>query len=453
MRGAIPGDAPATAQLEVVATVGSSNPRAAVIGFGRSPANRNYLSDGSFDTGATGTVSRPWTVAASPLTGAATSINYLAPGRFGNACAQVVTPATTSTGATSPVYGPFYAGVTYRASIWVKSATGTTSTRLRFGTSSDNISTSGVALSTSWTQKTIDWTPSTTTYVAYVAVEQLAATSTTWQMDWAQVIEVGRLPTLVSQDRGRGGRPGHALLSPHEAGPLTTFTVTSIGGGWPNITGSALRVSSSTTPAVARWRLDPSLSDPQHHTGALEMEVWAWVVSPVTTWTSPKLIASLAGGDAGQSTYTREYGSTGYTPSGGGLHRLGTLAVPINDNAQVDLVLRATCTAMSGNLDIPFVIIVPPHRRVIAAGTPGLMPTVGGGSTTAVQVFEDGLSRVRTFIEPGWSATPGVGQTIEVDPGECELVFAMQASSPTTRPTLNMIRITPTPRWHYLRDE
>lgn len=455
MCGAIPGDAPALVELEVVASAGVfPTPKASVIAFGPRPANRNYLSDGSFDVGVSGNVARPWTVAGvTGITGAATSIQYGTPGRWGAAHAQVVTPASSGVGAACAVYGPFIAGITYRASVWVKATAGTTTTRLIFGVSGSTAASAGVALSSTWTQKTVDWTPTTTTYVAYIAVEQTAATATTWQMDAAEVYEVGRQPTaLVTQTRGRGGRPPAALLSPQEAYSLTTFTETTAGGGYPVLTGSVLQVASSASAAVARWRLDPALLDPSHHTASAEMEVWVWAVAPVTTWTSPKLIASLQGGDAAQPTYTREYGSTGYTPTGGGLHRLGTLAIPLTDNGQVDLVLRATCSAMTGNLQIPWVLLVPPHRRIVAPQSPGLMPVITSGSTSAVQIKEDGLSRVRTFTEPGWSAAPGVGQTLTIDVGECELLYAMMGTSATSHPFLNLLRVTPTPRWHHLRD-
>jgi len=450
-RGDVPGDAPALADLEVVAAVGAfSTPRGAVIGFGREPVARNYLSDGSFDTAVSGTVARPWVVSAvTGVTGAATSISHATPGRFGNACAEIVNPATANTGASAAMYGPFYAGVTYTANVWCRAASATTATRLRLGVNGDIASSSAVALSTTWTLKTVTWTPTTTQLVAYIAVEITAATATTWQIDAAEVYEGTTAPTVTSQTIGRGGRPPYAVLTPMEAHTLSGFAVTATSNSWPDITSTVLRVSSGTS-ATAKWRLDPALIDTAHHTGQVEMEVWAWVEEPATTWTSPRMIASVGGGDVGQRTYTREYGSTGKVGDGE-LQRLGTVSIPAVPGGQVDLVLSFTWSAITGNLDIPWVLLVPPHRRVLAPQTPGLFPSVASGSTTAAQVMSDGLVRVRTYIEPGWSASPGVGQTVTIDPGGLELVYGFQGSA-ATEPALNSIRVTPTPRWHHLRD-
>ncbi|MFN0092892.1 MAG: hypothetical protein ACKVWR_21870 [Acidimicrobiales bacterium] len=191
LRGQIPGDAPARADLHVTPSGGSAAPIWALAAWAPRICDWNRVWNGDWEDDANG-----WSAAAiTGVTGAATSITrQTSAPKYGTANGQLVCPATANTGCTFAIYRRFKIGRTYLALVWVQSA-GTTNARSRLGMNGDIASGTTAALTTTLTLRPVAWTPSADRDVAYFCFEITAATGTTINLDGISVVEA-RIATL-----------------------------------------------------------------------------------------------------------------------------------------------------------------------------------------------------------------------------------------------------------------
>lgn len=465
MYGAIPGDAPAACDL----VVAGGNAPFFMAGWSRRPLGENLAPAGDLDDYPNSHLTDPgdpWSVAAvSGVTGAASSKQTAINGYRSRKCLSVVCPATANTGATLRIARRFKAGTSYTVSAWLKSATGTTNARVRLGVSGDIASTSAAALTTTWVQHTTTWTPTADVDLAYFCAEITAATATTFQVDSVTVYETDRVPTLATQTNGRGGRAPVAVLDAGDGqrlGPGTTY-VTGLGATYRN--GDAIRMTGTSTSSVA-WSVDPDLIDGDDHTGSIEVEVWARIISPAWGSAPGTVVASITS-PSGSASNTREYGSTGQViePSYTNLSRLGTIAVPrtrgIGQPGRSLLTLTVAPGSLSGNLDIDYVILVPARRRALsptgkaATGYPAFLD-----QANAKLIRADLTGYYQDDDATGYGPSSGLGGALlEMEPGEQTFVCTLNqipdradASPAATDESTFRVRWSPTPRWHYLRD-
>lgn len=133
-----------------------------------------------------------WSVSAA-INAAATSITRQASGGYyGSACGRLVTTATNGSGMNWP-FGTsrFTLGRMYRARVWARSVSGSTSARLRLGSSgtpADRGDTT-IALTTDWAAYTVDWTPSASRTDAQLAITNGSAAAVTVDVDGVEVYE------------------------------------------------------------------------------------------------------------------------------------------------------------------------------------------------------------------------------------------------------------------------
>lgn len=476
LNGSIPGNAPAKCEAET--TVTTTAVAFGMYAWGRRTLPRNIASQGDFIQWMPN-VGRPWSVSAvsGVLANAGSSLSSGGGYRSGSALA-VVCPATANSGATHTLTSRFRRGVTYTATLWVRSSSATTNFRIRLGVSGDISSSTAVALSsTVWAQHTVQWTPTSDVDQAYLVAEITAATATTFYVSEAMVYETA--PTVASQLYGAGGFPPLAILDAGEAHIDTnasagwTYT-TGLGSTYRN--GTALRIATgSVTSAACAWRVDPNLMDPDDHTDSIDVEVWARVVTPGTLGTSPRIVAYSGENpnNGGSTTYTREYGSTGVTltTSRTAFMRLGTLTLdrPIGGKQQWVGIRAAMSTAGSGNLDIDYAVIVPARQRALSptgkseTGYPKFNP-VTVGTNGNVRTLPDLLNHVLSDVRvTSYRSSPGLGGAqLEIGPGDVDVLVNHRTAIPdrtdtnpadTTSVTLQAVRFTPTPRWAQLRDE
>lgn len=133
-----------------------------------------------------------WSVGAG-INAAGTSITRIASGGFyGDACAELVTTATSGSGTNFDLGTAKYtSGRTYRLRVYAKSVSGSTSARLRFG----SLGTAGdrgdatITLTTSWALYTVDWTPSADRTDAELAISNGSAAIVTARLDGVEVYE------------------------------------------------------------------------------------------------------------------------------------------------------------------------------------------------------------------------------------------------------------------------
>lgn len=458
--GDVPGDAPALTTVEVVqAGLPYASATFAALSLDRVCEPGNLVADGQFLT----VSGAPWSTAAvAGVTSAATSLTIASSGagRFGDTCGEATLPATSGAGVACRVRPPggFEAGRTYTARAWVRSASASTPVQLCLGVNGSLATGSAAALTPGWVMREVTWTPAADAPYAYVAVRSSAATAAVMRLDGVQVWETE--PTASSQVDGAGGQAPAGVLTPATAHTLAGFAVTSVAASWPTIMDLTLR--STATTSSARWRIDPLLVDPDDHSDNTDVEVWAWITVPAGL-TNPVGIASCVGGVSGVAAYTREYGAAGAPLTGmSGIWRLGTITVPRLVDAAIDLRVEVNAAGGSGTTDIPWVMLLRPGQRVAwptgkgTTGYPRFIPATGSAAASTKRLLQDGRGVIRSAGDAGFSASSGAAQPLTIPPGPWRLTGVLAAGVPNSSAATSVvqvqrIRVSPTPRWHYLR--
>ena len=455
--GVIPGDAPALIRTELAVGGPQSNyPDWAMVATLPRPGV-NLVANGLFELGQAGSPA-PWSVAAvAGVTGAATSIAY-EPGvaRWGTTSGKVTCPATANTGASCLVRAPggFQAGRTYTLWAWVRSSTATNA-RLRLGVSGDIASSTAAALPSGWTEWTVQWTPTATVQHAYVAVEITAATSTVLNIDGVVLVDGTTRPAGASQGPdGRGGLAPAGFLSPAQATTATGFTIATPASFWPHALGNALRASSGTA-ATAGWVIDPEALDATDHQDTIDVEIWAVILTPAT-FTTGKVVATCG------AAATREYGPVGMTlpANTGSLWRIGTIPIARDRGTAITLQLAFTWATISGNLDVPLVVVVPAAGRAISGPTgkagPSWWPASVRGNPGLRRMDPDGRGFARGRWGNGWEPVASMDRTLEAQPGPFTILGLATKNWPDGGATAGdtftgMVRVSPFPRSHFTR--
>ncbi|MBA3689789.1 MAG: carbohydrate binding domain-containing protein [Actinobacteria bacterium] len=467
--GAIPGDAPALADVRLgqVAAV-PNGPVWAMFGWARRPAVENLVRNGGFEVGA----ATGWSVAAvTGITGAASSVAAVtaatlgvAP-KYGGYVGQVVTPATANTGATYAMYQRFRAGFTYTATLWVRASSGTTTVRIRLGVNGDVSSSTAVALSTTWTQHTVSWTPGTTTVdVAYLAVEVTAATATTFQIDGAVVYRGATTPSTAEQAQGKGGNLPLAVIRSEEGSTNTRTSDANANGGF---------LATATTTIDFAGPIDTELMDPEDYSGGqIALSVFARVRLDSTMTSVTALASAVPEGSGLQIIYTPEFGSVGRSlviPTSGSSKlrttRLGTLNIPrAPAGGRWNVNITLTIAGGTGTIGLDDVYLMPARSHFVwptgksAAGGSGY-PAFLANPAETYRIVRSDLSSSITLGATTWTSGGVGGSLVELPPGQVS-VFGLAADRVPDDPTtlaLAEVQGSPsyhlsiTPRWHWFR--
>jgi hypothetical protein len=487
MAGVIPGDAPATGEIEWWCPAINQTINFALAAWWARPRPHNLVMNGGFE-GAENV--SPWTAAAvTNFMGAATSVTRDFIDRlFGAHSGEVVCPATANTGAKYPLYRAFRKGERYRARAWVMAPSATTNVRLRIGdpnNSSAIASSTASALSTTWTLREVTWTCTADTFLVWVGVEITAATATVFNIDGVSVEQADEPEPSRGHREGEGALPPFGVIEAEaavrpfylgaSASGLEVFTSANDSGG--RYVRSTSNVGAGGATYELAFLIDPSLVVPDDYAGdAVSFVVWARVLHSAAFTGGMKAIASMRAGSRLLS-YTTEHGEGGYIvprPATSNavwrITRMGTLVLPVSDLGQgvVELLTRFEIAAGTNGqrFGIDYVALTPARAHVASA------TGKGAGSTTFATLLNDRVitKRVRsdtsaeelTFDrQPVHSSGLG-GAMVEVPPGEIEMMSILSGYQPDNtiasdggeappNPTPR-VRLIPTPRWHYLRE-
>ncbi len=475
--GAIPGDAPARCEIEIGVgqgdSVAASAARFGLVAHSLRPQTHNLLPDGGFEL----TDSFPqWshTAVTGVLANAGTSITRVTTAaRYGAACGQVVAPATANSGARCAIYRTFRAGVTYTAEVWVRSAAGTTNARIRLGVNGDIASETAAALSSGWVRRTVTWTPTATVTLAYLVVEITAATATTFQVDGCMVYEGTTAPTVASQRDGMAGRPPFGMVEAVDR--MGTNGTVDLAAGSTYLNGRRLTFSAVSTTGAIDFLLDPGVLHRDPHSPAQAVEVYLMAHCPLSTATTVVTSIGPVGNNPNVGeTYTAEYGADGLTvttgtPNNFHLFRLGTLTLPTPAAGVISpMRLRIVQTYGSNQtFHWNYLLLVPAGNRACSPtgtatldGYPVFAQT--GQTTAVVRRFTDDLQGyTQTVGTPHQiTAPPLEGALITPGPGAVDFLTGFGNNAPGVNSIYGAVNgfrvgalaITPTPRWHYLRD-
>jgi len=483
LTGAIPGDAPALADITVTPTGGAAAPAWAWLAWSETPKTFNRCWNGDFEVNTNGW----YATGQAGVTGAATSITRVtAAGKFkyGVAGGEIVTPATANTGAVFAMYaedGYFRKGVTYTAELYAAGVGGsTTNTRLRLGVSGDIGSETPAALTATMARRTVTWTPAADSLVAYVAFEVTAATLTTMQIDGVMVYRGTAAPALQSQSEGRGAPPPFGIRSGYVNAASPDLS------GWAAVTdanyrtGAGIRVTTAGAgTASAAWPVDPALIVPDDFTqGELDVEVFARVELDGAV-VSPRLTLSTipeAGTSFGPTKYTAEYGSGGKLlakPSSGAkfrMVRLGTLTFLVDRARPVRWKVQLAgsyAAGSTGSFGIDYLLFAPARQR--ACGPTGKANDstypkfVQSTSETSKTVKSDLSGRVKNPGSYSRFEHPDAGlggSLLELPAAATDLTVKLSSlvpddpTSDTTNEQLShtaAVHVAVTPRYHLAR--
>jgi hypothetical protein len=324
----------------------------------------------------------------------------------------------------------------------------------------------------------VTWTPTATVTAAYFAVEITAATATTFQLDGVSVYEGTTEPVLPSQTQGNGGVPPWGVLDAGERVAASAFTLTT-GASTTTYRNGRYLGGSGSSGGWIQFLIDTALIPIDDLSQGLDVEVWmlAEAVPSASVWTaSVSSFNSFASGPPSVgSTYTREHGSTGKTITTGGvsgLVRLGTIPLapdtPGNVNtlgepsSLASLYIQVATGVSIASTRITSVLLIPSRSRALS-------PT--GKSNTNYPYLDGGIGSVaftRRFdpdlrgydLKKFWRQASGLGGSmIELEPGPTEFATTVSRHVPdisgatTTLVQVGALAVTPTPRWHHIRDE
>lgn len=482
LQGAIPGDAPALADITVTPTGGAAAPAWAWLAWSETPKTYNRCWNGDFEVNTDGW----YATGQAGVTGAATSITRVTAAgkqKYGVAGGEIATPATANTGAVFAMYaedGYFRKGVTYTAELYAAGVGGsTTNTRLRLGVSGDIASETPAALTAAMARRTVAWTPAADTLVAYVAFEVTAATLTTMQIDGVMVYRGTTAPTLASQAEGRGAPPpfGIRAASVNASSDLSTWAAVTDAN---YRTGAGIRVTTAGAGTTsAAWLFDPALIVPDDFTqGELDVEVLARVELDGAV-VSPRLTLSTipeAGTSFGPTKYTAEYGSGGKLiakPSSGAkfrMVRLGTLTFLVDRSRPVRWKVKLAgsyAAGSTGRFGIDYLILAPARQRACGPTGKALDATypkfVQSTSETSKTVKSDLSGRVKNPGSYSKFEHPDAGlggSLLELPAAATDLAVKLSSlvpddpTSDTTNEQLShaaTVHVAVTPRYHLAR--
>jgi len=342
-----PGSAPALLDVSISAGAGGATTDGSTGGhlfaWFPEPEPWNRCLDTLIDT-----VTTPvWAIGivAGVVTAAATSlVNFntaAVPRPYSNQCGQATLPNTIDSGVSQFVPGEFLAGVTYTASVWVKSLSGSTApVKLKFGVNGDITPASGggaTNLSAVWQQLTLTWRPTQHRYGAYFAVARTTApgTALTFEMTEAMVYEGTTAPAYVF-----GGELPVGVIE-LDSGTTMTNVVTTAGGGHGGFIAIGAGVSQLVTVPIVAW--------PLRKMGRYVTVDYYALVQPGNTAASTYDLRLSTRGAEGATTnraYAEPYGSAGRTglPAATGaanrVYYVGTLTWDTYSTAQHELTLE-----------------------------------------------------------------------------------------------------------------
>jgi len=471
-RGSIPGDAPAVCDLWINHPGSTANPMAFGL-VGWAPAtNYNVVQNGGFE--AFPSTAEPWnTAAVAGVTGAATSVAVSSIPKFGAQSGLITTPATANVGANYPLYRRFLAGVTYTARAWLRSAASTTLARIRLGVSGDIASSTALALSQTWTLHTITWTPTANVSLAYLAVEQTAATAGSIQIDGAAVYEGTTAPSHGSHIRGDGAHPPLAVIT--GADKLSATAALTVAADASAKSGYVLRdtsVSAGGENYGAYYSLDPSLIGPDDYSGdEVSVEVWGRFYLHTAFTGGMTFTLQLVDQQSVALAYTSEYGSAGksvpvVTSTGYKTIRLGTLTMGTAGSALWRMYLAMAVAAGTNlqqfGLDCLYVL---PSRSLASSpsgkqfdGYPYLLPSAGA-STKIIRSADLSGALITPPSDAILNRAAGLGGApIELPPGDVDF-FVVTNQQPAeytgggsdTTTDQPPIHLAVTPRSHWPR--
>jgi len=476
LRGLVRGDAPAACDLWASSPGGGSSYQFGMLAWApHKPFNR--LQNGGFD-GLLGSLGEPWQVSAvSGITGAATSVALSAAGaaRFGNFSGLVTTPATANVGASYPMYQRFYKGVTYTFDIYVRSDAATHNVRLRFGVSGDVASSTAAALSTTWTKRTVTWTPTASVRLAYICVEQTAATAGNFNIDGACVYEGTVAPTHQRHAQGVGGFPPLAQIAAADyVSKSANWSIVSDADAVADYFLQDASVSAAGEGYQWIGVVDPSLvGQDDYSDGFMAFEVWA--ILKVSDAFTGGITASLYAipPDGGTAiTAPDRFLDTDALVFGDevcALYRLGRLNLGAVDQLPWYLVL-GFAVAAGTNLEafgMDSVYLVP--SRAVArtptgkssTGYPAFFPSAGGQTKI---IRSPDLAGIGGGFFAGEDILSGAaagmhGKPIELPPGDVDAMFLLnkdipggnQGNTSETAFAGSAVHFAITPRSAYLR--
>jgi hypothetical protein len=445
LRGTIPGDAPALADITITPSGGSAAPIFALVGWTDRPAVHNWCWNGDFEDDANGwSVTLPafWLNTGTSITRVTTFAKY------GSASGQVVCPATTSTGAAFAFYKRFKQGITYTADVWLRSTSQTTNIQIVLGAPSANSGQeTASALSATFVKHTVTWIPTADVDVAYVVARITAATATTFQIDGVAVYEGTTPPTVGRQVEGAGGVPPFGVLEAEacDAGDLTGWAITADAG---SRTGNYLfdgTVSGAET-YTAGWWLDPNLLLADDFTlGEVDVEVWG-LMTVHTSNVSPRATLSArpeAGLSFGAERFSAEWGSSGLLlvkPSSGSVRRmvrLGTVTLPVDLARPARWKLWLACSTAAGStgtFGCDYLVCCPSRYRAASPSRKTNDSTYPKFVTSTAETSKTILSDLRGLVaKPPLPATgdKGLGGTpLELPAGNVDLLVKLSSLVP-----------------------
>jgi hypothetical protein len=442
-------------------------------------AHNMVWNGGAEAIGTSATVAYGWVASAvSGVIAAATSVTRTTTaGKFRSGVAgfEVITPATTDTGASFRLYrrGGFKAGTTYTARCFVKAVSGTTAVRIKLGVSGDLGTGTASALTAGWVVRTVTWTPAATSDTAYFAVGVNAATATTFQVDDVQVFEGTTAPAFEQGGYGPGIIPGAAYdLAKASLAGGTAWTQTTdanyVAGLGPKASGAV------TTNGNLEFPILPHLFTPDDYTDdEVQVAVFARL-EIASTQTSASCAISVAS-DRGTLFGVRRWGSFSSAgkalrlPSGGTHFRpvfLGTITLKVDRARPRREWLRlafANSGAATGTLGVDHLLVVPVRScaRSQSGDSSSLVPLFLATTASTKRVEHDGSGWI--VEADGIAMTPddGLGGSrLRIPRGGCELLVwpstvvvdvTDSSTASMTATYTGAVVVDATPRYHLLR--